>query len=109
MCLKGDMKHVPPNTLDFPVNLTIIWCFILGVREMMQYLYVRGKNPIPMLKTLGSTTQNVVTWDQVFLEKKTLYILASKYRVQAAQSLQFQFIHVINYSLQRSSKSYALS
>jgi hypothetical protein len=103
------MKQVPPNTLDFPVNLTIIWCFMLSVCEMMHFLYVRGKNSNTYTENIRFHHTKCSHLGPNLLEKKTFYILASKYRLQAAHSLQFQFIYVINYSLQRSSKSYALS
>ena len=43
----GGMNHVPnwgPTILEWPVNFTVIWCFVLSACELMRISIWRGKN-----------------------------------------------------------------
>ena len=64
---KGDMKQDPccrPTTLQWPVNLTVICHRMLVTCELIQILYMGrgGGTSIIMLKILGTTAQNFITW-----------------------------------------------
>ena len=54
-----------PTTLGWPVNVTVMWHFLLGACGMMlSFFFVckAGKKPLTMLKTVSTTVQNLVTW-----------------------------------------------
>ena len=57
------------------------------------------KIPIPTLKTLGASIQNVVTWDQVSWKRKlsTIYPIYTGYKQHTLYSFSS---YIINYSLQ---------
>jgi hypothetical protein len=40
-CQEGDMEHVPSTVLVWPVNLAVIWHFLIGACELIHILYVR--------------------------------------------------------------------
>lgn len=62
-CQKGDMKQVlywGVAVLDWPANLTLIWCFLLGEYELI-HLYVRVKTAVIILKMLTATIEKLDT------------------------------------------------
>jgi hypothetical protein len=66
-CQKADMKQVwywVLTVLDWPVNLTVIRLFLLGVCVCVNwytFLHVRKETAMTMLTVLGTVVQNSVT------------------------------------------------
>jgi hypothetical protein len=55
--------------LEWPVNLTLIWCCLLGTSELI-HLFVRGKTAVIILNMLAATIEKLdtqVTWHVEFL------------------------------------------
>lgn len=62
---EGDTKQVlcrGLSVLERPVNFIFIYCFLLGIWELAQFLYIRKKTAVIMLKIIDTATQYLVTW-----------------------------------------------
>lgn len=64
-CWKDDIKQIPYSVLtvlEWPVNLNIIWCFLLSTCELIHISVCNGKNFNNVLKISGIITPNLVDW-----------------------------------------------
>lgn len=55
-----EVVYFDPTALAWPVNLTVIWHYILDACELMHILLCRGKIAVIMLKIVGATIHSFV-------------------------------------------------
>jgi hypothetical protein len=52
-----------PTFWEWSQNPAVIWCFQLGLSELVMFLCVRSeKTAVAMLKTLGASVQKLIAW-----------------------------------------------